>query len=232
MGTPGPQAVQPGGEGPSLGPGPRPCSHVPSLCCPLPPVTGSVTMSLHVSVWLCPHLCSDLGFRGLGSVLTWLGFPLLPGEERGSPWVTERCDKDRGPAGLAQGHLPQQLSPEGGLQGQGGPCLLRGSGRFRLEEWAPGGSEGGGASRERVAEGSGGPIFLGSGWALLPAGACGREPLDPDTDPSLDPGPSSAPAFAPAGAVRKLGHQLLPPCDPIQGVSLLSLPTSVHCPQS
>ena len=84
-GLPAPQPVQPGGEGPSLDPGPRPCSGVPSLCCSLPPVTGSVTVSLHVSVCLCPHLCSDLGFRGLGSVLTRLGFPLLAGEDPGLP---------------------------------------------------------------------------------------------------------------------------------------------------
>ena len=69
-----------------------------------------------------------------------------PQRTRGSPCVTERCDKeDRGTAGLTQGHLLQQLSPGGGLQGQGGPCLLSGSGRFWLEEWAPEGSEGSGA---------------------------------------------------------------------------------------
>ena len=31
------------------------------------------------------------------------------------------------------------------MQGQGGPCLLSGLGRFWLEEWAPEGSEGSGA---------------------------------------------------------------------------------------
>lgn len=47
--------------------------------------TGSVTESLRVSVCLFPQLSSDLGFRGLGSVLTGLGFTLLPGEDPGLP---------------------------------------------------------------------------------------------------------------------------------------------------
>ena len=64
---------------------------------------------------------------------------------------------------------------------------------------------------------------------------CGREPLAPDTAPSLDPGPSSAPASPSSDAARKLScSQLLPPCNPIQGVSLpRPLAISPHlCPLS
>ncbi|TKC35798.1 hypothetical protein EI555_005277, partial [Monodon monoceros] len=57
---------------------------------------------------------------------------------QGFPCITKGCgEEDRSTAGLAQGHLRQQLSAaEGGLQGQAGPRQLRGSGSFRLEERA------------------------------------------------------------------------------------------------
>ena len=88
---------------------------------------------------------------------------------------------------------------------------------------------------QRVAEGSGRPILL---WLRLGTATCRglwqRAP-GPRHSPSLDPGPSSAPASPPSDAARKLSYsQLLPPCDPIQGVSLPQpLAISPHfCPLS
>lgn len=60
------------------------CSDISSLCFSLPPFHW---LCHRVPPCLClfPQLSSDLGFRGLGSVLTGLEFTLLPGEDAGLP---------------------------------------------------------------------------------------------------------------------------------------------------
>ena len=60
------------------------CSDISSLCFSLPPFHW---LCHRVPPCLClfPQLSSDLGFRGLGSVLTRLGFALLTGEDVGLP---------------------------------------------------------------------------------------------------------------------------------------------------
>ena len=89
--------------------------------------------------------------------------------------------------------------------------------------------------RQRVAEGSGRPILLGLRLGTATCRGLWQRAPSPDTAPSLDPGPSSAPASPSSDAARKLScSQLLPPCNPIQGVSLpRPLAISPHlCPLS